>query len=57
MLYDPDMAKTIEATITEAKAELAGKPSLVELAARISQRKPYSGPPVAPIVREDHDAR
>jgi hypothetical protein len=57
VLYDPEMAKTIEATITEAKAELAGKPSLVELAARISQRKPYSGPPVAPIVREDHDAR
>ena len=43
--------------MSEAKAELAGKPSLVELAARISQRKPYSGPPVAPTVREDRDAR
>ena len=28
-----DMAKTVEATMSEAKAELAGKPSLVELAA------------------------
>jgi hypothetical protein len=51
------MAKTIEATRSEAKAELAGKPTLVELAARISQREPYEGPPVAPLVREDRDAR
>jgi hypothetical protein len=52
------MAKTVEATISEAKAELAGKPSLVELAARISQREPYDGRPVAPpTVREDRDAR
>ena len=50
------MGKRIETT-TEAKAELAGKPSLVELAARISQREPYVGPPVAPLVREDRDAR
>lgn len=51
------MVKAIEARITEANAELAGKPSLVELAARISQREPYKGPPVAPLVREDRDAR
>jgi hypothetical protein len=51
------MVKTIETTMTEAKAELAGKPSLIELAARISQREPYEGPPVAPLVREDRDAR
>jgi len=51
------MGKTIDATISEAKAERAGKPSLVELAARISQREPYSGPPVAPIVRQDHGTR
>jgi hypothetical protein len=51
------MAKTIETTMSEAQAELAGKPSLVELAARILQREPYSGPPVAPIVRQDRDAR
>jgi hypothetical protein len=57
VLYDRAMAKTIETTMSEAQAELAGKPSLVELAARISQREPYSGPPVAPIVRQDRDAR
>ncbi len=51
------MVKTIEARMAEAKAELAGKPSLIELAARISQREPYKGPPVAPLVREDRDAR
>lgn len=51
------MAKTIEAAMIEAKAELVGKPSLIELATRISQREPYKGPPVAPLVREDRDAR
>ena len=51
------MSRTIEATMAEAKVELAGKPSLVELAARISQREPYDGPPVAPLVREDRDGR
>lgn len=51
------MAKTIEATMTEAKAELVGKPSLMELAARISQREPFKGPSIAPLVREDRDAR
>jgi hypothetical protein len=40
-----------------AKAELAGKPSLIELAARIAQREPYTGPPIAPLVREDRDGR
>ncbi len=43
--------------MTEAQAELAGKPSLIELVARISQREPYKGPSVAPLVREDRDAR
>jgi hypothetical protein len=51
------MNETIEATMADAKAELAGKPSLIELAARISQREPYDGPPVAPLVREDRDTR
>ncbi len=46
------MGKTIEATINESKAELAGRPSLIELAARISQGEAYTGPPVAPLVRE-----
>jgi hypothetical protein len=57
VFYDLSMAKTIETTISEAEAELVGEPSLVELAARISQREPYSGPPVAPLVRRDRDAR
>jgi hypothetical protein len=51
------MAKTIEATLSEAQAELAGKPSLVDLAARIAQREPYGIPPVLPIVREDRGDR
>ena len=51
------MAKTIEATMIEAKSGLTGKPSLIELAERISQREPYTGPPVAPIVRQDRDRR
>jgi hypothetical protein len=51
------MVKAIEARITEAKAELAGKPSLMGLAARISEREPYTGPAVATLVREDRDAR
>jgi hypothetical protein len=51
------MDKTIEATINESQAGLAGRPSLIELAARISQREPYAGPPVAPLVREDRDTR
>jgi hypothetical protein len=51
------MLKTIEATMADAKAQLEDKPALVELAARISQREPYEGPPVAPLVREDRDAR
>lgn len=36
---------------------MAGKPTLAELAARISQREPYDGPPVALIVRRDRDER
>lgn len=51
------MVKALEARITEAKVELAGKPSLMALVARISEREPYNGPPVAPVVREDRDAR
>lgn len=51
------MASTIVATMTEAKVELAGKPSLIELAARISHREPYEGPPVASLMREDRDTR
>ena len=51
------MAKTIEKLISDAQAELASKPSVEELAARISQRKPHDGPPVASVVREDRDSR
>jgi len=51
------MTKAIEAVMSEAKAELRDKPSLRELAARIAQREPYSGPPVAPVLREDRDSR
>jgi hypothetical protein len=51
------MVKTIETTMIEAKAELAGKPSLVELVARIAEREPYTGPSVATLVRADRDAR
>ncbi len=50
------MANTIEKLSTEAQAELASKPSLKELAARISRRLSYTGPPVAPIVRRDRDS-
>jgi hypothetical protein len=56
-VYDGNVAKTIESMMSEGKAELVSKPSLVELAARISQREPDNGPPVAPIVRQDRDAR
>jgi hypothetical protein len=54
--YDNEMSKTIEAALAEAQTELEGKPSLVELAARISQREPYTSPAVGPLVREDRDA-
>ncbi len=40
----------------DAEEELATKPSLKELAAKISQREPYSGPPIGPIVRQDRDS-
>jgi hypothetical protein len=51
------MAKAIEVVMNEAKSELTGKPSLRDLAARISEREPYGGPPVASILREDRDSR
>ncbi len=50
------MAKTIETLMSEAKRELADKPTLKELLAQIGERPPYTGPPVAPIVRQDRDA-
>ncbi len=50
------MTTTVEKFTENAKAELAGKPSIQELAARISRRKAYDGPAVAAIVRQDRDA-
>ena len=35
----------------------AGKPFLIESAARIGQREPNTGKAAAPLVREDRDAR
>jgi len=35
--YDLGVTKTNESTLVEAKAALAGKPSLIELAARIAR--------------------
>lgn len=36
--------------------EMAGKPTITELIARIREREPYTGPSLANIVREDRDS-
>jgi len=37
--------------------ELAGKPTITELIARIREREPYTGPSAVQIIRHDRDSR
>ena len=38
-------------------ADIAGTLTWPELLARIAEREPYTGPPVADLIREDRDSR
>jgi len=51
------MHSAISICMWRSMTEMANKPTLPELIARIREREPYTGPSVADRVREDRDSR
>jgi len=49
--------QSLNAFLLARMTEIASVPTLPELAQRIRERAPYSGPSSAAIVREDRDRR
>jgi antitoxin FitA len=43
--------------LLERMSDIARSPTIRELAERIRQREPYTGPSSADVIREDRDAR